>query len=357
MSRFRILVVNPRTTFTKIAIFDNEELVYLNKVNHTQDELDLFHNILDQHEYRKNIVLKELQEADIAAESIHAVVGRGGLIKPVKSGVFEINDHLIEDLTNSPVGEDSVNLGGLIAKDIADSLSIKAYTCDPVVVDELDDLARIAGHPDFERKSVFHALNQKAVARRYANSFSKKVEELNLIVAHIGIGITIGAHHFGRVIDVNQGYDGEGPFTPKRSGTLPMGDLIRMCYSGQFSEEEMLKKITGKGGMTAYFGTDDMKEIAIKAQNGDKEVKLIFDAMAYQVSKYIGMMIPVLKGNVDAILLTGGITNNKYFVDQIIERVEKIALVHVYPEGDEMESLAKNVLAVLRGERDTLLYE
>ncbi|MBL6963783.1 MAG: butyrate kinase [Bacteroidetes bacterium] len=357
MSRFRILVVNPRSTFTKIAVFDNAELIFLNKVIHSHEDLAPIKHILDQHEYRKNIVLKEIQEADISPDSLHAVVGRGGLLKPVKSGVFEINDRLIQDLKNSPVGEDSVNLGGLIAKDIGDSLGIKSYTCDPVVVDELDDIARIAGHPDFERKSVFHALNQKAVARRYANSFSKKVAELNLIVAHIGIGITIGAHHHGRVIDVNQGYDGEGPFTPKRSGTLPIGDLIRMCYSGKYTEEEMLKNVTGKGGMMAYFGTYDMKEINDRVQNGDKKAKIIFDAMAYQVSKYIGMMVPVLKAEVDAILLTGGITNCKYFVNQIIERVDKIAPVHVYPEGDEMESLAKNVLAVLKGEQQVLVYK
>jgi butyrate kinase len=357
MSRYRILVVNPRSKFTKIAVFDNQELVYLNKVMHSKEDLDQFPNFLDQHEYRKNIVLQEIQEAEITLDSVDAVVARGGLIKPVQSGVFEINEQLIQDLTHSPVGEDSVNLGGLIAKDIADSLKVKAYTCDPVVVDELEDIARVSGHPDFERKSVFHALNQKAVAKRYANSFSKKVEELNLIVAHIGIGITIGAHQRGRVIDVNQGYDGEGPFTPKRSGTLPIGDVVRMCYSGKYTEEQMLKQITGKGGMMAYFGTEDMKDIIGRIQDGDQKAKLIVDAMAYQVAKYIGMMYPVLKGDVDAILLTGGITNNNYFIDQIIERVENMAPVHVYAEGDEMESMANNVLSVLEGEQEVLIYE
>ena len=357
MSRVRILVVNPRTSFTKIAIYDNSELVFLNKVNHSEEDLEQFTHIIDQHEYRKNIVLKEIQEADISPDSIHAVVGRGGLIKPVKSGVFEINEALLHDLRHSPVGEDSVNLGGLIANDIAKSIGVKAYTCDPVVVDELEDIARISGHPDFERRSVFHALNQKAVARKYARSFNRNVEDLNLIVAHIGIGITIGAHRHGRVIDVNQVYDGEGPISPKRSGTLPVGDVIRMCYSGKFSEEEMLKKVTGKGGMMAYFGTDNMKEIEQRGMNGDKKAMLIFNAMAYQVSKYIGSMIPVLKGEVDAIILTGGITNSKYFVSQILERIDKLAPVHIYPEGDEMEALAMNVLAAMNGEQEVMEYK
>lgn len=356
MSRFRILVVNPRSSFTKIAVYDDSELVFLNKVIHSPEELMQFDSIIDQHEYRKTIVLNEIQDADIDPASISAVVSRGGLIKPVPSGVFEINEAMIRDLIDSPVGEDSVNLGGLIASDIAKSMNIKAFACDPVVVDELDDIARISGHPEFERKSVFHALNQKAVARKYARSFNKSVDDLNLIVAHIGIGITIGAHHFGRVIDVNQVYDGEGPLSPKRSGTLPVGDVIRMCYSGKYSLDEMQKKVTGNGGMLAYFGTDDMKVVEQRALNGDEKAKLVYSAMAYQVAKYIGMMAPVLYGEVDAIILTGGITHSKYFVDMIIKRVDKIAPVHVYPEGDEMESLAMNVLAVLNGEQEVKEY-
>jgi len=354
--KYRILVVNPRTSFTKIAVFDNYELLFLNKVNHSYEELNQFDDILDQHEYRKNIVLKELKEADINPSSLNAVVGRGGLIKPVKSGVFEINEAIIRDLKNSPVGIDSVNLGGLIADDIAKSLKIKAYTCDPVVVDELEDIARITGHPEFEKKSIFHALNQKAVAKRYAKSMNKAYEDVNLIVAHMGIGISIGAHKKGKVVDCNQVFDGEGPFSAKRSGTLPIGDVVRMCYSGKFTREQMLKQITGQGGMMAYFGTDDMKKIEERALNGETEVKLIYDAMAYQVAKYIGMLFPVLHGQVDAVILTGGIANSAYFTNLIIERLNQMAPVHVYPGGDEMEALAFNVVAALNGEIEVLEY-
>ena len=355
--KYRILVVNPRTTFTKIAVFDNYELVFLNKVNHSEEELGQFDSIMDQHEYRKNIVLKEIKDADIDPSTLSFVVGRGGLIKPVKSGVFEINEAMVRDLQNSPVGIDSVNLGGLIANDIARSLSIKAYICDPVVVDELEDIARITGHPEFEKKSVFHALNQKAVAKRYAKSMNKDYEEVNLIVAHMGIGISIGAHKKGKVVDGNQVFDGDGPFSAKRTGTLPIGDLVRMCYSGKYTKEEMLKQITGKGGMMAYFGTDDMKTIEENALNGNQKAKLIYDAMAYQVAKYIGMMIPVLYGEVDGIILTGGIANSKYFTGLIIERLEKTAIVHVYPGGDEMEALAFNVLAAVNGEIEINTYD
>jgi len=350
MANYRVLVINPRSNFTKIAVYDNHELVFLNKVMHPKEELAAFNEINDQHDYRKDIVFRELADADIDIQSINVVVGRGGLIKPVKSGVYEINEAMVYDLFHSPFGADQVNFGGLIANDIAKLLNIKAYTCDPVVIDELDDIARISGHPEFERKSVFHALNQKSVAKRFAKAFNKKYEEINLIVAHLGAGISIGAHRKGHVVDVNQGFDGEGPFSPKRSGTLPSGDLIKMCFSGKFSEMEMLKKVSGKGGMTAYFETEDMKEIEKRALNGDNYAKLIYDAMAYQIAKYIGMMYPVLYGNVDAILLTGGIAFSKYFTEQISQRVEKLAPVHIYAGGDEMEALALNVISALEGE-------
>jgi len=357
MANYRVLVINPRSTFTKIAVYDNHELVFLNKVMHTMEELSSFEQINDQHEYRKDIVLRELTDGDIDLNSIKIVVGRGGLIKPVSSGVYEINDEMLEDLKNSPFGADQVNLGGLIAKEIAEMLNIKAYTCDPVVVDELDEIARISGHPDFERKSIFHALNQKAVAKRYAKSFNCKYEEVNLIVAHLGAGITIGAHKRGRVVDVNQGFDGDGPFSPKRSGTIPAGDLVKMCFSGNYTKLEILKKISGKGGMMAYFGTEDMKEIESKALKGDQKTKLVYDAMAYQVAKHIGMMYPVLNGEVDAIILTGGIAFSKYFTDQITHRVQKLAPVHIYAGGDEMEALAFNVISALEGEIPLLEYK
>lgn len=357
MSNYKVLVINPRSRFTKIAVYNNHELVFLNKIMHPDEELNQFENIIDQLAYRKSIIFKELMDGDVDIKSINLVVSRGGLIKPLRSGVYEINEAMLSDLKDSPFGIDQVNLGGLIADQIAKMLGVKAYTSDPVVVDEMDEIARITGHPDFERKSVFHALNQKAVAKRYAKSFNKKYEEINLIVAHLGLGISVGAHSNGRVIDVTQSFDGEGPFSPKRSGTLPAGDLVKMCFSGKYTMMEILKKISGKGGMMAHFGTEDMKEIEQRALNGDRQARLVYEAMAYNVAKYIAMMYPVLMGEVDAIILTGGIANSKFFTEYIVQRVQKLAPVHVYPGGDEMEALAYNVMAALDGEVPILEYK
>ncbi len=356
MSSFRILVINPRTYFTKIAVFENNKLLFLNRVMHSAEELNEFETNIDQHTFRKNIILEELKEADIPLDSISAVVGRGGLLKAVKSGVYEVTEKLKKDLLNSPVGEDSVNLGGLIVDDIARLIGVKAYISDPVVVDELAGIARFGGHPDFKRKSIFHALNQKAIARLYAKRHSKKYEDLNLIVAHLGLGITIGAHRKGRVVDVNQGYDGEGPFSPKRSGSVPAGDLVRLCFSGKYTEREILRMLAGNGGLMAYFGTENAKEVIQMAKDGNKKAAQVMDAMAYQVAKWIGAMFTVLKGDVNAILITGGIAHSKWFVDKIIERVDKLAPIHIFPGGDEMEALALNILAVLKGERDLKIY-
>lgn len=357
MANYKVLVINPRSNFTKIAVYDQYELVFLNKVMHPQEELSGFEHINDQYQYRKKIVLQELADSNVELSSINVVVARGGLIKPVKSGVYEINEAMVNDLLHSPFGSDQVNLGGLIASEIAHMLKIKAYTCDPVVVDELDEIARITGHPEFKRKSIFHALNQKAVAKRYAKAFNKKYEEINLIIAHMGAGVTVGAHRMGRVVDVNQGFDGEGPFSPKRSGTLPAGDLVKMCFSGKYTEMEILKKISGKGGLMAYFGTEDLKEIEQRALNGDTYARLIYEAMAYNIAKYIAMMYPVLMGEVEAIILTGGIAHSKYFTDYIVQRVNKLAPVHIYPGGDEMEALAFNVISALEGALPVLNYE
>jgi len=264
---------------------------------------------------------------------------------------------MLEDLRNGVLGQHASNLGGLIANDIAKSLSnTKAFIADPVVVDELEEVARISGHPLFQRISIFHALNQKAVARNYAKSISKDYNELNLIVAHLGGGISVGAHRKGRVIDVNQALNGEGPFSPERSGTLPVGDLVELCFSGKYSKKEIKEMITGKGGYVAYLGTNDAYEVEKRIDAGDERAKLIHEAMAYQVAKEIGAMYAVLMGDVDAILLTGGIAYDKKFVELIKMRVEKMAPVMVYPGEDEMRALAENGLMVLNGEITPLEY-
>lgn len=358
MESIHILAINPGSTTTKIAVYKNTNPVFLKTIKHDTDALKKFPTIADQHDFRKKVILDELTTADIQLEQIKVIVGRGGLIKPIESGIYEVNENMVRDLTNSPIGEHASNLGGLIASEIAKSLpNAKAYIADPVVVDELSPLARVSGHPLFERKSVFHALNQKSVARTHARSVMKTYEEMNLIVVHLGGGITIGAHENGKVVDVNQGLDGEGPFSPERSGSLPVGDLVNLCFSGKYTKEEIKKMITGEGGLVAFLGTNSAYDVEINAMNGDKKSKFYFDAMAYQVSKAIGSMCPVLKGKVDAILITGGIAHSTYFINEIIERVHRIAPVHVYPGEDEMRALAMNGLRVVQGEVIPKVYD
>lgn len=351
MEEIGVLAINPGSTSTKIAVFHNTNPVFIKTIRHTSEELAPFEKITDQYAFRKEIILKELKDAETQFDLIKAVVGRGGLVKPIPSGVYRVNEAMKADLFNSPLGEHASNLGGLIADDIARSLpNAQAFIADPVVVDEMNELARIAGHPLFKRNSIFHALNQKAIAREHSRQVMRQYEDLNLIVTHLGGGITVGAHEKGKVIDVNNGLDGEGPFSPERSGTLPSGDLVRLCFSGRFTEKEMLKMITGNGGMVAYLGTNNAYEAEMRAAEGDEKAKLILEAMAYQVAKAIGAMCPVLRGEVDAILITGGLANSKWFVNNIIQRVFRIAPVYVYPGEDEMRALANNGLMVLKGE-------
>lgn len=352
-----ILTINPGSTSTKIAVFKNTKPIYTKTISHPSEELKNFTKIADQYQFRKEIILHELKEADIKLEHIRAVVGRGGVVKPIPSGVYNVNEKLKYDLLNGTYGEHASNLGGLIADDLAHSLTdARAFIVDPVVVDELDDIARISGHPLFQRISIFHALNQKAVARAHAKAIMKKYEELNLIVVHLGGGISVGAHKKGKVIDVNQALDGEGPFSPERSGTLPMGAFAKVCFSGKYTKEEVLKMIKGEGGMVAYLGTNNAYEAEQRMINGDEKAKFIFEAMAYQISKEIGAMSSVLKCEVDAILITGGIAHSKWFVNLITERIYKIAPIHIYPGEDEMYALAIGGLMVLNDETTALEY-
>lgn len=357
MEEFKILAINPGSTSTKIAVYKNNKSVFLKNIKHTSDELKGFSKIADQFEFRKEIILKELKEADIKIEKISAVVGRGGLIKPIESGVYEVNDSMREDIKNCIMGEHASNLGALIADDIAKSIpNARAFIADPVVVDELEDVARIAGHPRFKRVSIFHALNQKAISRIYAKTLDRRYEELNLIVAHLGGGISVGAHKMGKVIDVNNALDGDGPFSPERSGSLPSGQLAKLCFSGEFTYDQVKKIITGQGGLVAHAGTNDAYEVEMKAKAGDAKAKLLQSAMAYNIGKSIGSMSVVLKGKVDAIILTGGIAHNPDLVDYIKDMVGFIAPVIVYPGEDEMAALAMNGLMVLRGEVQARIY-
>lgn len=353
-----ILVINPGSTSTKIAIYNHNKNTFQKNIKHNIEELSVFEKISDQYEFRKKIILDELQNAGIDLNDIVIIIGRGGLLRPIKSGVYEVNDLMIEHLKHCQIGQHASNLGALISRGMGEDLpNARILIADPVVVDEFDDIARIAGHPKFERKSIFHALNQKSIAKTYAKSRFQKYEELNLIVAHVGGGITVGAHSNGRVIDVNQGLDGDGPFSAERSGTLPIGEVINMCFSGDYTIDEIRKMITGEGGLVAYLGTNSVLEIEAKIREGDDHAKFIYEAMAYQVAKEIGAVSTVLKGKVDAILITGGVAYDERFVNWIKERVEFIAPIFIYPGEDEMRALAKNAFSVLTGEMEVFEYK
>lgn len=354
----KILAINPGSTSTKIAVFEESKEIFLKNIKHTFEEIGQFEKITDQYEFRKNIILQEIKDANIDIDSIKVIVGRGGLVKPIPSGVYEVNEALIADLKVGVLGQHASNLGGLIAYDIAKSINEgRAFIADPVVVDELHDLARISGHPLIERISIFHALNQKAIARIHAKSQNKNYEDMNLIVAHLGGGISVGAHQKGQVIDVNQALDGEGPFSPERSGTMPVGALAKLCFSGKYTHEEVKKMINGQGGYVAYLGTNDAYVVEKAALAGDAKAQLIQDAMAYQVAKEIGAMSTVLMGEVDAILLTGGIAYGKPFVESVIKRIAHLAPVQVYPGEDEMQALAMNGLMVINNEVEVKEYK
>lgn len=354
--KFKILTINPGSTSTKIAVFDNEELLFEKTLRHTSEEIGKYDKISDQFEFRKQVIEDAVEEGGIKLSDLDAVVGRGGLLKPITGGTYSVDEEMVEDLKVGVLGEHASNLGGLIAKEIGDSVGIPSYIVDPVVVDELNDVARISGIPEITRKSIFHALNQKATARRAAKDLNKKYEDCNFIVAHMGGGISVGAHLKGSVIDVANALDGEGPFSPERSGGLPVGDLIKMCFGGEYSHDDIKKKIKGNGGLVAYLNTNDGREVEARIEAGDEKAKLVYEAMAYQVAKEIGACATVLNGEVDAILLTGGISYSEMFTKMIIDKVKFVAEVKVYPGEDEMIALAQGGLRVLSNEEDPKVY-
>jgi butyrate kinase len=351
MNKRYILAVNPGSTSTKFALFEEDELVFEKNLQHTNDQIADFKKISDQFGFRKELILKELVERNTDFSKIAAVVGRGGLVKPIESGVYSVNKAMKRDLLEGKRGEHASNLGALIADDIASSLKgVRAFIVDPVVVDELQPLARLSGHPVIPRQSIFHALNQKAVARIYASSIGRKYEEMNLIVAHMGGGISVGAHKKGKVVDVNNALSGDGPFSPERSGGLPALQLVDLCFSGKYTYSEVKTMLVGNGGMAAYLGTNDFRKVCTAAEAGDEKAAIVRDACSYQVSKEIGAMAAVLKGEVDAIILTGGMAYQDSHINSIKSMTSFIAKIVVYPGEDEMRALAFNGLLALNGE-------
>lgn len=352
---YRILAVNPGSTSTKIALYEDETLIRNLSLQHSIEDLAPFPDVASQYEWRRDLVLAALDKAGFDYRSLDAVVGRGGLIHPVESGTYEVTDILRHDLIHAKRKHAS-NLGGLIARDIADRAGVKAYIADPVTVDELMPYSRISGLPQLPKLSILHALNQKAIARRYAREIGARYEDLNLIVCHMGGGTSVGAHRKGQVIDTTNGFNGCGPFTPERAGTVPPGQLVDMCFSGEYTHEEMVKLIHGKGGLFAHLGTSSVPEILDRIDKGDLHAMLILRAMCYTTAKAIGEMAVALKGHVDAILLTGGVAHSKRLTDFIAQHVDFIAPIYVYPGENELESLALNALAVLTGEREAKVY-
>ncbi|MDP0484347.1 butyrate kinase [Bacillus subtilis] len=352
----RILTINPGSTSTKIGVFHNERSIFEKTLRHNIEELQRFDRIIDQYEFRKNHILETLHEQGINISKFDAVCGRGGLLRPIEGGTYVVNDEMIEDLKSGYAGQHASNLGGIIAREIADGLNIPSYIVDPVVVDEMSVLAKVSGMPEIERKSIFHALNQKAVARKAAASLGKRYENMKMIITHMGGGITIGVHDRGRVVDVNNGLHGEGPFSPERAGTVPAGDLVDLCFSGEYTKEEIMKKLVGTGGLLGYLGTNDAVKVEQMIQGGDEKARFIYDAMAYQVAKEIGAASAALKGEVEAIVLTGGLAYGKSFVSAIRSYIDWISDVLVYPGENELQSLAQGALRVLQGEEQSKQY-
>lgn len=353
----KLLIINPGSTSTKIGVYEDEAPILVETLRHSSDEIGQYDSIFAQLNFRKDVILKVLAEREFDINTLDAVVGRGGLLKPIEGGTYAVNEKMLEDLKVGVQGQHASNLGGILANEIGKSLSIPAFIVDPVVVDEFEDVARVSGIPEIERKSIFHALNQKAVAKRYAYENGKAYEDVNLIVAHMGGGVSVGAHKNGKVVDVNNALDGEGPFSPERAGGLPVGDLMKLCFSGKYTLEEMKKKVNGKGGFVAYLNTNDARIVEDKAKSGDEKAQLIEDAMAYQTAKEIGKCAAVLSGKVDAIILTGGIAYGKPIVNYIKERVSFIAPIVVYPGEDELLALTQGGLRVLRGEEAAKEYK
>lgn len=353
---YNILAINPGSTSTKIAVYQNETLQFDEVIRHPAEETAKYEAIYDQFDFRKDVILKVLKDRNVDLSYFDAVVGRGGNMKPVAGGTYRVNEQMIEDLRVGVMGQHASNLGGVLAHEIAEVYGLPAFIVDPVVVDEFEEFARISGMPDIQRKSKDHPLNQKSVARQAAAAMGGDYSDFNFLVAHLGGGISVGVHKRGKIIDVNNALDGDGPFSPERAGGLPVGSLVDLCFSGKYTKKEIMKKIVGNGGLMAYLGTNDGREIQKRIQAGDDYARLIYQAMAYQIAKEIGAGATVLKGQVDAILLTGGIAYDAICMEWIRERVSFIAPVKIFPGEFEMIALTKGVLRVFRQEEEEKMY-
>lgn len=353
---YTILIINPGSTSTKIGVYEDEKQLFEETLRHPTEEIAKYASIIDQKDFRKDVILNVLKDKNFDIKTLDVVVGRGGLLKPIPGGTYAVTEDLLEDLKIGKQGQHASNLGGILAKEIGDAVGVPAYIVDPVVVDELEPVARYSGMPELPRRSIFHALNQKAVAKRYAKETGKSYNELNLIVIHMGGGVSVGAHKNGKVVDVNNILDGEGAFSPERAGTVPVGDLIKLCYSGKYTEKEIYKKICGNGGFNGYIGTNDMRDLVKMKNEGNKDAANLIDAFHYQIAKDAGAMAAVLDGKVDQIICTGGIAYNAITIEALKEKLSFIADFTVYPGEDELLALAQGALRVMNGEEEAQIY-
>ena len=358
MKIYRVLAINPGSTSTKIAVFDNEEEVFSKTLQHKPEELSGFAELIDQFEFRKNIVEEALEENNIHVSTLNAIVGRGGLVHPVASGTYKVNDKMLADLKDKSLWgrTHASNLGAFIAKSIGDEFDIPSFIADPVTVDEMDDIARISGVPEIQRQSLFHALNIKSIARKSAEKIGKPLDKCNMIAVHMGGGVSVAAIRDGKIVDVNNALLGMGPFSPQRAGALPISGVINLCFSGKYTKAELEKKLVKNSGLIAYLGTDSGVYIENKIDEGDEKFEKIFRAFAYQISKEIGLCATVLKGDVDAIYLTGGLAYDKYLTKWIIERTKFIAPILIFPGEGEMEALAQAGVRAISGEEAAKKY-
>lgn len=355
MSKYT-LAINPGSTSTKVAIFKGKENILQKNLIHSAERLEKFDKITDQYKLRKDMILLWIQENDIKLSDFVAVVGRGGLLRPMPGGTYEVSDAMIKDLKVGIQGEHASNLGGIIAKEIAELCEVKSYIVDSVAVDEFSEVARISGMPEITRSALGHSLNIKAVAHRASLELGKKIDDLNFVIAHLGGGITIAPVNKGKLIDYNNANE-MGPFSPERAGGVPSGTLARMCFSGKYSLKEIKTKLRGKGGLTGYLETNDAREVERIIDEGSGMAKLVFNAMGYQIAKEIGAMATVLAGKIDAIILTGGLAHSRRLIKYIEERIGFIAPVMIYAGEDEMKALNEGVLRVLNREEKSKIYE
>ena len=352
----RILIINPGSTSTKIGIFYDGEMKVNVSVKHNDEDLRRFPTIWDQYDFRRDAVLQVLKDNHLTMEEIDAIACRGGNVKPLPGGIYRVCPKMIADMKSGVYGGHPINVGGLVAFDLGNQYNIPVLTADPPMTDELCTSARYSGIPQISRQSSFHALNQKATARKIAAGLGRKYDDVNLIVVHLGGGISVGAHKKGKIIDVNNALDGDGPFSPERAGSLPAGDLVKLCFSGEYTKEQILKLLTGGGGLYAYLATTNAIEIEKRIAEGDMKAAEVYEAMAYQIAKEIGACTTVLEGKIDAIALTGSLVYSKVLLDSLLKKISFIAPVLLNPGENEMEALADAAMRFFNNEEELSIY-